>query len=266
MPTIDQNLSLWNHGYSWAQAGDEWSAPWGSSEAMWWTSLYPRIRKFLPAGTILEIAPGYGRCTEFLKDHCKKLIGVDLSPKCAEACSKRFRSSPHVEFLVNDGKSLDMIPDGSIDFVFSFDSLVHAKADVLHSYSSQLARKLAPKGVGFLHHSNLGAFGRATRWTHLIHRTVPKPVRNQIVKRGWLIDTAWRGEDMTADLFRAYCAEAGLHCLSQELINWANRSYLIDCFSVFSKSPVAQKTTVIGNPYFLKEVENCKSRLQTLSV
>jgi len=70
---------------------------------------------------------------------------------------------------------------------------------------------------------------------------------------------------MTADLFRAYCEEAGLYCLSQELINWANRSYMIDCFSVFSKSPVAKQTTVIGNPYFLKEVENCKSRLSTIA-
>ena len=41
---------------------------------------------------------------------------------------------------------------------FSFDSLVHAEADVLQSYVSELASKLSPNGVGFIHHSNIGAF------------------------------------------------------------------------------------------------------------
>ena len=49
-----------------------------------------------------------------------------------------------------------MVEDGSIDFVFSFDSLVHVEADVLDAYLDQLARKLTPDGVGFIHHSNMG--------------------------------------------------------------------------------------------------------------
>ena len=38
-----------------------------------------------------------------------------------------------------------MIQDKSIDFVFSFDSLVHAEAEVIEAYLNQLAMKLQPK-------------------------------------------------------------------------------------------------------------------------
>jgi hypothetical protein len=61
---------------------------------------------------------------------------------------------------VNDGRSLDMIEDESIDFVFSFDSLVHADSGTVRSYMLQIARKLRFSGTGFIHHSNLGAYKR----------------------------------------------------------------------------------------------------------
>src|SRR6266550_7952851 len=41
--------------YDWKAAGEEWSAPWGSSAAQWVGTIFPRIRECLPAGTILEI-------------------------------------------------------------------------------------------------------------------------------------------------------------------------------------------------------------------
>jgi hypothetical protein len=53
-----------------------------------------------------------------------------------------------------------MVPDDSIDFVFSFDSLVHAEADVMQAYLNQLVRKLKLNGVGFIHHSNIGEYQR----------------------------------------------------------------------------------------------------------
>ena len=65
----------------------------------------PRLMRFLPAGTILEIAPGFGRFTQYLLPFATRLIGVDLSPKCVEACRSRFPDSPQASFLVNDGLS-----------------------------------------------------------------------------------------------------------------------------------------------------------------
>ena len=80
---------------------------------------------------------------------------MDLSSKCIESCKQRFAYASHISYHINDGRSLDMIENRSIDFVFSFDSLVHAEADVLESYLDQLSNKLKPHGVGLIHHSNL---------------------------------------------------------------------------------------------------------------
>ena len=42
---------------------------------------------------------------------------------------------------------LPMVEESSIDFVFSFDSLVHVEAETLAAYLSELARVLKPDGV-----------------------------------------------------------------------------------------------------------------------
>src|SRR6266404_5578223 len=123
MPSIEQNLAEWETAYSWSQEGEEWSATWGGSESQWYGAIYPRIHAFVPTGTILEIAPGFGRWTQYLKDSCQRLVVVDLSQRCIEACKNRFSSCSHISYHVNDGTSLSMVDNGSIDFAFSFDSL-----------------------------------------------------------------------------------------------------------------------------------------------
>ncbi len=144
--------------------------------------------------------------------------------------SRTFLSDRQVEYFVNDGASLDMVPDRSLDFIFSFDSLVHAESDAVSAYVEQAARKLKPGGGGFLHHSNLHAFAH--------------PRTGEI--RGFVTKRNWRAESMSADIFRRACEHTGLTCCSQELINWIGRGRqadrhrlpgrcipLTDCLSVF---------------------------------
>src|ERR1051326_3685359 len=250
MPSLEDNLSTWEGSYDWAAGGNEWSAPWGGVEAEWFGTIFPRVHSFLPAGTILEIAPGFGRWTHYLKEHCERLVLVDISEKCIAACKSRFSSTPEITYHVNDGKSLEMIADNSIDFVFSFDSLVHAEADVLESYLMQIGRKLAASGTGFIHHSNLGMYA------DLIARAKEQPAdqSEQIIDLG-----SWRAQTMTAGLFAQYCEAAGLQCQGQELINWFNK-FLIDCFSVFSRkhSRPAKPNRIVENSHFVDEVNMIK--------
>src|SRR5688500_1699608 len=124
MPEVEHNAEVWEAGWDWSQQGDEWSEWWGGTPALWHGALLPRLHPFLPAGTVLEIAPGYGRWSQYLKDRCDRLILVDLAEKCIDGCRRRFADADNIEFHVNDGKSLDMVEDGSIDLAFSFDSLV----------------------------------------------------------------------------------------------------------------------------------------------
>jgi SAM-dependent methyltransferase len=252
MADVDHNLAIWSDSWDWSRAGDEWSDWWGGTEALWTTVLLPRIHAFVPTGTILEIAPGYGRWTQYLKDLCEQLVVVDLTERCIDHCRRRFADADNIEYHVNDGRSLAMVADGSIDFAFSFDSLVHAEMDVLDAYLEQLARKLTPDGVGFIHHSNLGSYLPLVR----LARRAPVRLLGPLVERGALINLpAWRAESVTADRFAAACDAAGLACISQEKVSWEHGPYTIDTFSVFTRkgSRWDRPREVLSNPFFVRE-------------
>lgn len=235
MPTIEENRERWLI-YNWSEEGDEWSAEWGGTPYLWYGTIFPRIQAFFPAGSILEIAPGYGRCTQYLLSLCRELTVVDLAEKCINACRERFKTSPYIKYFVNDGKSLDMINNNSIDFVFSWDSLVHAESEVLFSYLKHLATKLKQGGYGFIHHSNIGAFKNP--------ETGELSVEN----------LHWRATSMTAELFREYCNEVGLKCISQEIIGWGGE-VLNDCFSLFTREDrkTYHDTEILENKDFMHE-------------
>ncbi len=221
----------------------------------WYGTILPRLHRYVPASTILEIAPGFGRWTNFLKDMCDRLILVDLSERCIKACQRKFGSYGHVEYYVNDGLSLEMIYDGSVDLVFSFDSLVHAERDVMESYVSQIGQKLALNGVAFIHHSNIGHYSRYYRFWE--SRFWPKKLV-QWLKDKNLVEPYdhWRAFSMTGNLMKEMIEREGLFCISQEFINWGTKpSHLIDCITVFSKkeSKWAEQTRYLLNRNFMKE-------------
>jgi SAM-dependent methyltransferase len=226
VPTVDENIEEWGSRHGWSQSGDEWSGPWGGTEPLWWGTVHPRIRGFLPAGHILEIAPGFGRITAYLRPLCSRLTLVDLNERCISACRERFSGADNIEYHVNDGRSLEMVDDGSVDFAFSFDSLVHADASVIEAYLGQLAAKLAPDGVAFLHHSNSGSFAQPIRRWAAQARS--EALGERVVRR---LNRNWRSEDMTAERFSELAAAAGLRCVAQETVNWLAR-LPNDCFSV----------------------------------
>ena len=234
LPSILQNLSYWNNEYDWRSHGEEWSAAWGSSEAQWKFTILPRIIQYLPKDTVLEIGPGHGRWTRCLRHYAKHLLTVDISPKCADACRQQFRD---VQSFVNDGLSLNMIIEDTLDFVFSFDSLVHADATVLESYLRQLRLKMKPSAVGFIHHSNLGAYRQRLS-------AYPLPSLE-----------LWRSRDVDADIFFELCVSAGLCCIKQELVNWSNVGILLDCFSTIVNCSPSQRCSrqFICNWEFMNE-------------
>jgi ubiquinone/menaquinone biosynthesis C-methylase UbiE len=249
MPGVDANRQEWDGRYAWPQGGSEWSGAWGGVDAQWHSTLRPRLRRFLPASTILEIAPGYGRWTGYLLDRCDRYEGVDLSAQCVEACRRRFADVDHAEFHVGDGRSLTMIDDASIDFAFSFDSLVHVEDDVINAYLRELNRVLTADGVAFLHHSNLAACRPVARPLTLALRAADRMRRR--TTRGF---EHWRGKSVSAQRFEQLAAHAGLACIGQEVVNWFG-GRLIDCISLVTRpaSRWARPNVVAHNPYFMAE-------------
>jgi SAM-dependent methyltransferase len=259
MADIETNLEIWNRRWDWSAAGEEWSEWWGGTPALWFGALLPRIHAFLPAETILEIGPGYGRWTQYLKDLCARLLIVDLAERCIEHCRRRFGDASNIEYYLNDGRSLEMVADSSVDVAFSFDSLVHAESDVLDVYLAQLARKLRPNGIAFIHHSTVGDYGAL----NALARRMPERLRRPLVKRGALIDVyAWRAESVTARAVAAQCEAVGLACVAQEKITWEHGGpYLIDALSLVTPrgSRWERPRRLTRNPRFHREARRMAS-------
>jgi SAM-dependent methyltransferase len=254
MPTIDQNKSMWESEYDWSQGGDEWSKPWGGTNNVWEYVILPRIKSFLPARTIVEIAPGFGRWTQFLRQHCQKLIAVDLSSTCVDSCRHRFADSPHVVVVQNDGRSIPAGENGSVDLVFSFDSLVHADAEALRAYIQEIGRVLTPQGVAFIHHSNLGQY----RTVLALAGKLPRWALRAAHKAELLPSLHWRDASVSARWFASGCRQSGLSVISQELVNWLNRPiYLLDCFTTIGRSS-ASVGRVLHNHSFMSEAEQIR--------
>jgi SAM-dependent methyltransferase len=244
MASVKANLSLWQDAYSWPADGDEWSAAWGGEDSQWFGAILPRIQAFVTDGdgtpscdAILEIAPGFGRWTKYLKGLCRRLILVDLAPKCIKACRRRFASESHIDYVVNDGRSLAAVPDAVVDFVFSLDSLVHADEDAIDAYLAQFGRILTRNGRAFIHHSNLGAFAAQF---------------GVIAEHG-------RARGMTGRRFRETAEATGLRCLSQEYVNWGGTA-LIDVFTVLTRadSDWMPPYRCIENANFMAEADSCR--------
>ncbi len=230
MPDLSWNAGFWGGEYDWPQAGEEWSAAWGGSEAQWFGALYPRLHRLLPARRILEIAPGHGRWTRFLLPLCQEFVGVDLAADCIDTCRRRFADVPHAEFRVNDGLSLEGV-EAPLDFVFSFNLLVHAEIDVFERYVPQILERLAPGGAAFLHHSNVAALGDSSDNKH------------------------WRGVTVSGARVAALIEANGGEVLVQEVIDWT-KTGPTDCLTTFARKGAFRSETIgvrLENVQFMRE-------------
>jgi SAM-dependent methyltransferase len=240
MPSLEENLRHWNATYAWTDGGEAWSEVWGGSAVQWHESILPRIRALLPVRRGLEIACGFGRWSRFLRPWCDELVLTDLAPRCVEACGVRFRTDRGVEARLSDGRTFPGVPDRSLDFVFSFDSLVHADLDGVGSYVEELARTLSPNGSAFLHHSNFGAVLSATPGA---------------------LNRHWRSEDVDAEAVASVSRTAGLVCARQEIVDWGGVEDC-DCFSVIVRpeSSLALAPIRLRNPHFMGEAQSLRIR------
>jgi SAM-dependent methyltransferase len=159
MPTVEWNRQVWGERHTWAKDGDEWSGMADHCHQpydLWKQGLVETFITPMPDGArALEIAPGYGRWTEYLRQRAGTLALVDLNQSCLDACQARFADHDNITYHLTEGSSLDFLADASIDFAWSFDSFVHMEPSIIQAYLHELARVLAPGGTAVIHHGNL---------------------------------------------------------------------------------------------------------------
>jgi SAM-dependent methyltransferase len=169
-----------------------------SAIAKQWNGIIYPIIKDLNFSSILDLACGHGRNSEYLRRLTKQLHLVDINQSCIEACHERFgdeMEGTRIFYHVTDGNHLGMIPNASISLVYTWDSMVHFDKLVVKDYVNEIGRVLMPGGSAFLHHSNYGSVAPDSDWAH----------------------NAGTRSDMSAVLMRDYAKEAGLEVTRQDI-------------------------------------------------
>lgn len=108
----------------------------------------PHVQRY---STVLEIGPGGGRWTQFLL-RARRLILVETTDAFFPYLERRF--GPRFEPYVTRGDELEGVQDGSVDFVFSFGTLVHLPVETVAAYVRETARVLSPYGVASLQYAD----------------------------------------------------------------------------------------------------------------
>lgn len=195
-------IGLWNQYFISAET---------SIQKQWDNIIWPLIKNF-NFEVVLELAPGAGRSTERLCSVAKKIYAVDYNSYALEQCRKRLGSSYSgcsIEYYVNNGTDLRMIPNNVITTVYCWDSAVHFDKDVIKNYIQEFARVLRARGQGFIHHSNLSN----------------KASKNIKKNPGWR-------SNINKEHFAEICRTFGLSIVTQVDIRWGN---ITDCGTIFEK-------------------------------
>jgi ubiquinone/menaquinone biosynthesis C-methylase UbiE len=95
---------------------------------------------------MLEIGPGPGAATEWLRQEVKRLVALELDPDAARALRERYQGS-NVEVVAGDATRIGW-PDASFDSVGCFTMLHHVPTAALqNAILREALRVLRPGGV-----------------------------------------------------------------------------------------------------------------------
>lgn len=103
-------------------------------------------------GNFLEIGCGHGTYASFFLDRVNHYIGYDIYPASLEEADQRLANFDNYHLVHGDGYTLKEVPDGSRDFVFSYQVLVHVPdVKIVKGYIKETCRVLSEKGFARLH-------------------------------------------------------------------------------------------------------------------
>ena len=134
-----------------------WRTDW--DEASFWRSgeedyerLVARMLErlaFSPRGkTVLELGCGAGRMTRSFAQRFERVIAVDVSAEMLSRAQALHDGSRSIEWRRGNGTNLSGVPEGSVDFVFSYLVLQHLPEESLvHSNIREMLRVLSSGGA-----------------------------------------------------------------------------------------------------------------------
>ena len=95
---------------------------------------------------VLDLGCGYGRFIEFYAPLASFVYGIDVTDYIINICKTKFSEIENVEFIKNNGYSLEMIASSSIDLVSCYTVFQHIPRKATQSYLKEFSRILKSDG------------------------------------------------------------------------------------------------------------------------
>ena len=95
---------------------------------------------------VLDLGCGYGRFIEFYAPLASFVYGIDITDYIIDICKTKYAGIENVEFIKNNGYSLKMIDDNSIDLVSCYTVFQHIPKKATQSYLKEFSRILKSDG------------------------------------------------------------------------------------------------------------------------
>jgi phospholipid N-methyltransferase len=146
---------LWKGGYFEGDPLDP-MAPSGYGHFGYMSSLHVTylrcIRPYVSERTrVLEIGPGRGAWTKcFVERRAKEIWALDALSADHNGFWEYVGHEPTVHYCQVEDNLCSMIPDGSIDYVFSFGTFCHISPQNIEDYMKSIFAKMRPGAVGFV--------------------------------------------------------------------------------------------------------------------
>ncbi len=144
------------------QVGKDWKSNsyYESSEQHvrgFWSETSPFRMLFdrMTLGTVIDLACGHGKQSQFIVDRCTRLYLVDINSENLDFCRSRYAAHGNVEYVLTSGYDIPSIATGTVDAIFCYDAMVHFAPEVVAAYLRETRRLLRAGGCGLFHHSNL---------------------------------------------------------------------------------------------------------------
>ena len=140
-----------NHGHAEFCGSDHWRVELR-------TTILPAILGSVDLGPeLLEIGPGYGATTDYLREHAQHVTAVEIHPELAAQLTERYAGT-NVTVVCGDATALQF-EDGSFSAATSFFMLHHVpSAELQDRLFAEVARVLQP-GAAFVMADSMASDG-----------------------------------------------------------------------------------------------------------
>lgn len=104
--------------------------------------------------TVLELGVGGGRTAVVLRSHARELICADIAEEMLTATRERL-GDDGVRYVKLDGVRFDGVDEGSVDFCFCYDTMVHIEPRDIFNYLTRIPKLMRGKRLCVFHHTNM---------------------------------------------------------------------------------------------------------------